>query len=98
MASKDVDFPVTSLSFKYLNHAKRDDGTVTRYNVEVTDERSEKVATISIERRHLASARSMKIILLDRCIVYSVTQKAHDQMLLEMFAHAYDQAESEDTR
>jgi len=98
MASKNADPPASSVTFKYLNHAKRDDGSVTHYNVEVTDERSEKVATISIEPRHLSSARSMKTILLARCMVYSVTQKAHDQMLLEMFAHANDRAEIAETR
>jgi hypothetical protein len=74
-----------TLSFKCLRHTKRDDGLIGRYNLEVTDTRSGKTAKFSVEPRHLASARSMKKILLDRCMFYSVTQKAHDQMLLEVF-------------
>ncbi|VVN71897.1 hypothetical protein PS718_00484 [Pseudomonas fluorescens] len=88
--------PEADLTFKCMSHNKRDDGFITRYNIEVTDTRSEKVATISIEPRHLASARSMKTILLDRCLFYSVTQKKHDQMLLELFDSPDSQAESED--
>lgn len=90
--------PEAALTFKCLGHTKRDDGLIGRYNLQVTDTRSGKTATISVEPKHLASARSMKTILLDRCMVYSVTQKAHDQMLLEMFAQANDRAEIEDSR
>lgn len=73
-----------SLTFKLLGYTKRDDGLVGRYNLEVTDNRSGKTATISVEPRHLASARSMKRILLDRCIFYRATSAEHDQMLLEV--------------
>lgn len=72
----------TTLTFKLLGHTKRDDGLIGRYQLEVTDSRSGKTATISVEPRHLASARSMKRILLDRCMFYRATRKEHDQMLL----------------
>ncbi|MEJ5280679.1 hypothetical protein WH299_15545 [Pseudomonas sp. MYb541] len=52
--------PDTTLTFKCLGHTKRDDGLLGRYDLEVTDSRSGKTATISVEPRHLASARSMK--------------------------------------
>jgi hypothetical protein len=74
----------TNLTFKCLGHTKRDDGLIGRYNLEVTDTRSGKTATISVEPRHLASARSMKRILLDRCMFYRATRVEHDQMLLEI--------------
>lgn len=72
----------TTLTFKFIGHTKRDDGLIGRYQLEVTDSRSGKTATISVEPRHLASARSMKRILLDRCMFYRATRKEHDQMLL----------------
>lgn len=72
------------LTFKCLGHTKREDGLVVRYQLEVTDSRSGKTATLSVEPRHLASARSMKRILLDRCMLYRATRAEHDQMLLEM--------------
>ncbi len=72
----------TTLTFKFLGHTKRDDGLIGHYQLEVTDSRSDKTATISVEPRHLASARSMKRILLDRCMFYRATRKEHDQMLL----------------
>ncbi len=50
----------TTYSFKCLGHTKRDDGLIGRYHLEVTDSRSGKIATISVEPRHLASAPSMK--------------------------------------
>lgn len=87
-----------NLTLKCLGHTKRDDGLIGRYHLEVTDARSGRMATVFVEPKQLASARSMKTILLDRCMVYSVTQKAHDQMLLEMFAQANDRAEIEDSR
>lgn len=77
--------PAQPLTFKCLGHAKRDDGLVERYNLEVTDTRSGKTATISVEPRHFASARSMKRILLDRCMLYRATRAEHDHMLLEIF-------------
>lgn len=87
-----------TLTFKYQSHIKKEDGSIGRYNLEVTDARNDKTATISVTPKHLACARSMKTILLDRCMVYSVTQKAHDQMLLEMFAQANGRAEIEESR
>lgn len=73
-----------ALSFNYLGHTKRDDGLIGRYHLKVTDTRSGKTATISVEPRHLASARSMKRILLDRCMFYRATRAEHDQMLLKI--------------
>ncbi|MBC3776861.1 hypothetical protein [Pseudomonas sp. SWRI99] len=57
-----------TLTFKCLRQTKRDEGLIGRYNLEVTDIRSGKTATVDVEPRHLASARGMKPILLDRCI------------------------------
>lgn len=85
-----------TLSFKCLGHTKRDESLIGSYNLQVTDTRSGKTATISVDPKHMGSARRMKTILLDRCMLYSASQKAHDQMLLQMFAHANGQAESED--
>lgn len=73
------------LTFKLLGHTRRDDGLIGRYDLEVTDSRSGKIATISVEPRHLASARSIKRILLDRCMLYRATRAEHDHMLLEIF-------------
>lgn len=88
--------PEAALTFECLGHTKRDDGLIGRYNLQVTDTRSGKTATISVEPKHLASARSMKRILLDRCMLYSATRAEHDQMLLKMFDCAHGQAENED--
>ncbi|WP_162094846.1 hypothetical protein [Pseudomonas chlororaphis] len=74
----------STLTFKCLGHTKRDDGLIGRYQLEVTDTRSGKIATISVEPRHLVSARSMKRILLERCMFYRATRAEHDQMLLEI--------------
>lgn len=88
----------TTLTFKYLSHTKQDDGSIGRYNLEVTETRNDKTATISVDSKRLASARSMKIMLLNRCMFYSVTQKKHNQVLLELFDSSDAQAESEDSR
>ena len=74
----------TTFTFKCLGHTRRDDGLIGRYHLEVTDSSSGKTTTISVEPRHLASARSMKRILLDRCMFYRATRASHDQMLLEL--------------
>lgn len=75
--------PGPTLTFKCLGHTKRGD-LIESYQLEVTDSRSGKTATISVEPRHLASARSMKTILLDRCMFYKSSGTEHDQMLLEL--------------
>jgi hypothetical protein len=82
--------------FKHIGHKKSETGLIGCYHLEVTDTRSGKIATISVEPKHLASARSMKRILLDRCILYSATRAEHNQMLLKMFDYAHGQAENED--
>lgn len=75
---------MAEITFKCLGYTKRDDSLIGRYHLEVTDTRSGKTATISVEPRHLASARSMKRILLDRCMFYRATRGSHDRMLLEI--------------
>ncbi len=75
--------PAQPLSFKCLGHVKRGD-LIESYQLEVTDTRSGKTATISVEPRHLASARSLKRILLDRCMFYKASRAEHDRMLLEI--------------
>ena len=72
-----------SLTFKCLGHTKRGD-LIESYQLEVTDTRDGTTARISVEPRHLASARSMKRTLLDRCMFYRATRAEHDQMLLEI--------------
>jgi hypothetical protein len=62
----------------------REDGLIGRYHLKVTDIRSGSTATISVEPRHLASARSMKRILLARCMFYRATRASHDNMLLDI--------------
>ena len=76
--------PEPTLTFKCLGHTKRDDGLIGRYHLEVTDNRSDRTVTVSVEPRHLASARSMKTILLDRCMFYRATRASHDNMLLDI--------------
>ncbi|MBD8258259.1 hypothetical protein IFT96_23085 [Pseudomonas fluorescens] len=76
--------PEPTLTFKCLGHTKRGD-LIESYQLEVTDTRSGKIVTISVEPRHFASARSMKRILLDRCMLYRATRAEHDHMLLEIF-------------
>ena len=76
--------PEPTLTFKCLGHTKRDDGLIGRYHLEVTDNRSDRTVTVSVEPRHLASARSMKRILLDRCMLYRATRASHDHVLLEI--------------
>lgn len=75
----------TTYSFKCLSHAKRDDGTIEQYHLEVTDTRNGETEKLSVETQHLLSAQSMKRILLGRKMFYSVTQCKHAKMLSEMF-------------
>ncbi|WP_426117109.1 hypothetical protein [Pseudomonas sp. DSP3-2-2] len=74
--------PEPTITFAYLGHTKRHNGLIGRYHLEVTNIRSGEIEAISVEPVHLASARSMKRILLDRCMFYSATRQEHDQMLL----------------
>lgn len=73
-----------TLTFKCLEVTKRDDGLIRRYHLEVTDTQSGRTVTFSVEPRYLASCRSMKKILLERCMVYTATRETHDEMLLEL--------------
>lgn len=84
----------TTFSFKYLDRTKREDGLIERFHLEVTDNRSGKTATFSVEPRHLSSVRSMKRILLDRCMFYRATQASHDQMLLEILDTQFELTEA----
>ncbi len=90
MSSEYANLPEAVLTFRCLSHTERNDGLIGRYNIEVTDTRSGKIATISVEPRHLASARSMKRILLDRCMFYRATRAEHDQMLLKILDPNHD--------
>lgn len=76
---------MSAITFHLLGHTKQADGLIGRYQLKVTDSRTGKVATVSVEPRHLASARSMKRILLDRCMLYSATRAEHDQLLTGIF-------------
>ncbi|NVZ70477.1 hypothetical protein [Pseudomonas costantinii] len=73
------------LIFKCLGHTKRDDGSIGRYHLVVSDTKDGEIEEISVEAKHLMSARSMKRILLGRKMFYSVTQTKHEKMLSEMF-------------
>lgn len=86
--------PETTHEFKWVSYTKNAEGLIGRYHLEVTDSRSGKTATISVEPRHLASARSMKRILLDRCMFYRTTRAEHDQMLLELLEHRPESTQS----
>lgn len=77
--------PAQPLTFKCLGHTKRDDGSIEQYHLEVSDTRDGETEEISVEAKHLLSARSMKRILLGRKMFYSVTQAKHEKMLSEMF-------------
>lgn len=73
-----------ALSFKCLGHKKRGD-LIEPYRLEVVDTRDGTTVEISVSTRHLISARSMERILLNRKMVYSVTQSKHTRILGEMF-------------
>ena len=73
------------LTFKCLGHTKLDDNLIDQYHVEATDTRSGRIESIDVKPDHLASARSVKRILLSRCMFYSATQKKHSEMLMAMF-------------
>lgn len=76
--------PEPTLTFKCLGHTKSGD-LIESYQLEVTDTRDGMTVEISVPTRHLISAHSMKSILLDRKMFYSVTQRKHARMLSEMF-------------
>ncbi|WP_421523433.1 hypothetical protein [Pseudomonas yamanorum] len=74
----------STLTFKCLGHTKRGD-LIESYQLEVTDIRDGTTVEISVPTRQLISARSMKSILLNRQMFYSVTQRKHARMLSKMF-------------
>lgn len=87
--------PEPTLTFKCLGHTKLDDNLISHYHLQVTSTQSGRVETISVSPNHLASTRSMKRLLLGRCMFYSVTQKKHAEMLIAMFDAQDAEAESQ---
>lgn len=86
---------IPTFTFKLLGHTKADDGLVKHYHLEITDFRSERTMTISVEPKHLASARSMKRILLERCMFYRATRAQHDMMLLDILDSKPDEIQEQ---
>lgn len=86
------------ITFKLLGRTKRDNGLIKHFHLEVTDTSSEKTITIAAEPKHLASARCMKNLLLDRCMFYRATREEHDQMVLAMIDPRYAVIEEQDNQ
>jgi len=80
----------TTYNFKCLGHTRQDDGSIEQYYLEVTNTRDGETEKISVEAKHLMSARSMKRILLGRKIFYSITQIKHEKMLSDMLESQAD--------
>ncbi len=81
-------------SFRCLKFSKKSDGTVGHYVLVIKDETDGEIVKISVTPKDLASSRSMKLILLGRKILYSVTQSKHEKMLSELFAIQPDEIAS----
>lgn len=81
--------------FKCLGHTDRLDGTIASYTIEVTSSRNGRVEVLEVEPDHLASARSMKRLLLNRCMFYSATQNDHVRTIAAMFDAQDAEAEQE---
>jgi len=81
--------------FKCLGHTERVDGTIASYTIEVTSSRNGRVEVLEVEPDHLTSARSMKRLLLNRCLFYSTTQKKHTEAIAAMFDARDAEAEQE---
>lgn len=75
----------SKLSFKLLSHTKRENGTIASYTIEVTSLPSDRIEILEVNPNDLASARSMKRLLLDRGIFYSTSQKKHAEAIAAMF-------------
>lgn len=73
-----------TFTFKCLGHTERGD-LIESYQLKVTDTRDGTTVDISVPTRNLISAHSMKSILLNRKMFYSVTQRKHAKILSEMF-------------
>lgn len=84
-----------TLTFKCLGYTERADGTIASYTVEVTCSRNSRVEILEVEPNHLASARSMKRLLLNRCMHYSTTQRKHTETIAAMFDEQDAEAERE---
>ena len=93
----ETSMSVCTLTFKCLGHTKRENGLISLYHLEVTDTQTGEIENISVKPNHLASERSMKRILLDRCMFYRATRDQHNRMLLEIFDPQPAQAESRET-
>ncbi|UBM23287.1 hypothetical protein K8374_12825 [Pseudomonas sp. p1(2021b)] len=89
--------PEPTLTFKCLSHTKREDGGVESYTIEVTSSRNDQVEVLVVEPRHLLSAKSMKTLLLNRCMFYSTTQKKHTETIAAMFDVQDAEAERENS-
>lgn len=84
-----------TLSFKCLGYSERDDGAIASYIIEVSNLRNGRVEVLEVEPDHLASARSMKRLLLNRCMFYSATQYDHVKTIAAMFDAQDAEAEQE---
>lgn len=82
-----------TLTFKCLGHTKLDDGTIESYIIEATCTRKGQVEVLEVEPDHLLSAQSMKRLLLNRCMLYSTTQKKHAETIAVMFNAKNSEAE-----
>ena len=65
--------------FHCLGYTTKGEGEVERYVIQVTDERSKVV--VSVTPIGIASHLTMKRIFLSKSVVYMATKKEHDQWL-----------------
>ena len=86
-----------TLTFKCLGHTERIDGTIASYTIEVTCSRNSRVDILEVEPNHLASVRSMKRLLSNRCMLYSTTQKKHTETIAAMLDAQDTEAERENS-
>ena len=86
-----------TLTFKYLGRTEHVDETIASYTIEVTSSRNGRVEVLEVQPDHLASAQSMKRVLLNRCMFYSVTQKNHAVTIAAMFDARDAEAERENS-
>jgi hypothetical protein len=95
-AASGAEVTASNLTFKCLGHTERADDTITSYTIEVTNSRNGRVEVLEVAPDHLASARSMKRLLLNRCMFYSATQKNHAETIAAMFdaRHAVTELEN----
>lgn len=75
----------TTLGFECVGCTKTERGEVDRYILKVINFSDGRAEQFSVEAKHLASARSMKRILLGRKLLYFTTQRKHEEMLEGLF-------------